>query len=342
MIWFDLDNTPHVPVFRNVIKELESKGVEHVITARDFAQTKELLELFRIKNKLIGVHAGENKINKILNLFVRSNQLIKHVESYQPKLAVSHGSRTQLVAARRLRIKSLLMFDYEYTESRIFNYLSTYLLSPKFIPTKRLLDAGFDTKKLITYNGFKEELYLNSFVAQSNFRDKLRVSNDSILVVLRPPSMVGNYHDAGSEKLLLEVIKHFLMHKLVVILIINRTNVEKELILKNLKLSEQLRFLEYAVDGLQLLHAADFTISGGGTMNRESALLGTETYSIFTGRRPYLDEYLQEMNRLQFIENNNDIQKIEIKKKAKKEILLHSKNLVNEVTEIILDLTSKK
>ena len=38
-IWIDLDHTPHVPVFRPLLKELEKRGIEVVITARDFAQT---------------------------------------------------------------------------------------------------------------------------------------------------------------------------------------------------------------------------------------------------------------------------------------------------------------
>lgn len=69
--------------------------------------------------------------------------------------------------------------------------------------------------------------------------------------------------------------------------------------------SPNIIFLEKEVNGLQLLFSADISVSGGGTMNRESALLGTKTYSIFTGKRPYLDEYLQDMGKLKFIEESS-------------------------------------
>ena len=41
-IWIDLDNTPHVPFFRPIIRELERRGFEVVLTARDAFQVCEL------------------------------------------------------------------------------------------------------------------------------------------------------------------------------------------------------------------------------------------------------------------------------------------------------------
>ena len=52
------------------------------------------------------------------------------------------------------------------------------------------------------------------------------------------------------------------------------------------------------LDGPSLLAAADLSISGGGTMNREAALLGTPAYSIFTGPTGALDEELIRTGRL--------------------------------------------
>ena len=341
MVWFDLDNSPHVPLFKPIFNELDKRGIKYVVTARDFAQTKELLDLFKIEHFLIGTHAGKNKFKKIANLFFRARQLRAKVKKLKPTLAVSHGSRTQLIACATMGIPSLLMFDYEYTESKIFNTFSKYLLAPKFIPDTRLKEAGFKLNKLIRYNGFKEEIYLNSFVPEENFRSTIGIDDGDILVVLRPPSLVGNYHDNRSEKLILSAISHFINVKNCVILIVNRTEVEKKFILDNTQDHMNLRFLNKSVDGLQLLYAADYTISGGGTMNRESALLGTKTFSIFTGERPYLDEYLQSIGRLTFIENSEDFSKIEVKKEKKTDIQLHSKNIVQEITDLIVELSNK-
>jgi predicted glycosyltransferase len=338
MIWFDLDNSPHVPLFRPVIKILEAKNIPYKITARDFAQTLALLKLWNIEHIPIGGHGGKNKIKKILNTYHRSSQLKKFAKDYNFSLAVSHGSRSQLIAASRLKIKSLLMLDYEYTETGIFNYFADYLLIPALIPDERLASCGINLKKVIRYNGFKEELYLSSFAPDPEFRKSINVPEERFLTVIRPPGMTGNYHDEKSEALLIKAIEYFSSFDNLTCLIIARTEKDRSYILSKIKLKENTKFLEKAVDGTQLVYAADIFLSGGGTMNRESALLGTKTYSIFTGRRPYLDEYLAGKGRMSFIENGGQVENIKIEKKTKSEISAFNNNLADEISQIIIRL----
>ena len=335
-IWIDLDNSPHVPLFRPIIKELAKREVNYLITSRKFAQTEELLKFWQIPHKLVGEHGGKYKINKIINLLTRSYQLTKRLDKKKGVLALSHGSRTQLIASWKLGINSVLMLDYEYTESKIFNYFSSTLLIPKYIPDTRLVSAGINLKKVIRYGGFKEELYLSEFIPDINFRNTLDLSDDQILIVIRPPSMTTNYHDSRSENLLIKAIKLLAENQNSIVLIINRTAAEKEFILRMIPAKANIKFLEKTVDGLQLLFAADISISGGGTMNREAALLGTAAYSIFTGRRPYLDEYLQQLGKLSFIESVADFNKIPICRSIKKNPQIKN-DLVGEITNIILD-----
>ena len=44
-VWVDLTNSPHVLVMRPIVRALEQRGAEVLITARDFAQTLDLCEL---------------------------------------------------------------------------------------------------------------------------------------------------------------------------------------------------------------------------------------------------------------------------------------------------------
>lgn len=339
-IWFDLDNLPHVSLFRPIFKELEKRKVKYIVTARDFNHTVEQLKYWKIKHTAIGCHGGKNKIKKIVNLFERSYQLKKYIKNFDNiRLAVSHGSRTQVVASKQMGIKSLVMMDYEYTETKIFNYLSTYMLIPKFIPDSRLASVGLNLKKVIRYDGFKEQIYLNSFVPDPNFRKKIGINDNQILVVIRPPGMVGNYHDSKSEKLLIEGIKYFGNFDNVVCLLLTRTKVDKQFIKENSIFTKNIRFLEKPVDGLQLLFAADIAISGGGTMNRESALLGTKTHSIFTGKHPYLDEYLERQGKLTFINQPDDFYNIPVKRDTNKKFFYNNirSNLSKEIVDIIIE-----
>jgi uncharacterized protein len=342
MIWFDLDNSPHVPLFRPIFRELDWRSIPYLVTARDFAQTKDLLEYWKITHKLVGQHGGKNKLRKIINLYERSQQLIRSVRNGDVGLAVSHGSRTQLLAARRLGIQSVLMLDYEYTESFIFNYLATHLLMPKYIPDERLKSAGFNLRKVIRYEGFKEEIYLNDFLPDLSFRNSIGINAETILITIRPPSTTGNYHDPVSEDLFQTCLTYFSQFQNTHCLIVNRTSSELNIIPQPLRNRENITILPKAVDGLQLIWNSDIVISGGGTMNRESALLGVPTYSIFTGKRPYLDIYLSEQNRLTFVETPKQIHNIPVKKRAISDKYSPSnKNLFLVIAQLLLDLNAK-
>lgn len=323
MIWFDLDNSPHVPIFRPILKELRSRGIDFVVTARDYAQTKSLLEMWNIEHSMIGVHGGKSKIGKITNLIGRTNQLIKFIKGKKVIAAFSHGSRTQVMAARRLGIPSYVMLDYEYTEKYIFNLFGTKLLIPDLIPDARLKEAGFNLSKVIRYPEYKENIYLQDFVPEKNFRESIRVSEDKVLIVVRPPALLGNYHNKESENLFTEAIRYFVSNRDTHIIIISRTKEDANLV-RDFSEAGNISLPEKPVDGLQLLYSADITLSGGGTMNRESALLGTPTYSIFKGRKPYLDEHLQALGRLRFIESRGDLRSICIEKKKNMEYFKNS------------------
>ena len=85
--------------------------------------------------------------------------------------------------------------------------------------------------------------------------------------------------------------------------------------------------------------SADIFISGGGTMNRESALLGIPTYSIFTGKKPFLDKHLEKLGKLTFIDSKDKVKLLNLTKR--KQIISKpnfSNNLVNEITDIICNL----
>ena len=95
-------------------------------------------------------------------------------------------------------------------------------------------------------------------------------------------------------------------------MILPKTRLERSLVQAALPERPAARVIvpERALPGLQLLYHSDMAISGGGTMNRESALLGVPTYSMFTGRRAAIDEELDDRGLLTFLERPSDVEKI--------------------------------
>ena len=54
-VWVDLTNSPHVLVFRPLIRLLRERGHEVEVTAREYAQTLQLLQLHEIESTPIGI-----------------------------------------------------------------------------------------------------------------------------------------------------------------------------------------------------------------------------------------------------------------------------------------------
>lgn len=312
-LWIDLDNSPHVPLFAPLIRHLREEGWRVFITARDFAQTLDLVAQIGLDAVPVGVHAGKSKIRKVANLPVRAVQLMRVVRSFRPHASLSHGSRTQALASRLLGIPQIVMFDYEWTELRILSKLATRLLCPRALTADRLIQIGAPIEKVSWYDGFKEDLYLGEFRSDPGFRASIGVGEGAKLVTIRPPGMIGNYHDARSEDLCAAAIRHVVSMPGTVAVILPKTRLEREFIDAVTPKGGPGRFIipERALPGLQLLHASDGAISGGGTMNRESALLGTTTWSIFTGRRAMVDEELVRRGLLRFATSVHDVHAME-------------------------------
>ena len=74
-------------------------------------------------------------------------------------------------------------------------------------------------------------------------------------------------------------------------------------------------------------------------MNREAALLGVPTYSIFTGRKPYLDEHLAGQGRLTFIDTMEKVGLLDVRKRDIPDSFNGGNpGLAGKVVDIILSL----
>ena len=334
-IWIDLDNSPHVPLFAPVIRHFRSNGVDVVLTAREHSQTVELLDLagFSGTYTIIGRHYGRGRISKVRGLVARSKQLVSHINETGKHIAVavSHGSRSMVLAARWLKVPVLTMYDYEFTETRLFNRFSTRVLVPDAIPDVVLDGLGLAKHKRVKYPGIKEEIYLQHFEPQPDFRSIFLSEHgrardeEKVFVTLRPPATTANYHDDKSEVLFDDLLHLLLNAEHVLTVIVPRTHEQTAAIADRIAnvadAGDRCILLDSAVDGLQLAYASDLLISGGGTMNREAGLLGVPVYSIFTGQHGALDRKMEDEGKITFIRDARDLSKIRLEKRDTRPII---------------------
>jgi uncharacterized protein len=115
-IWIDLDNSPHVPFFIPIMRELEKNGHPVFLTARDCFQVCSLAEYHGLKYTTVGKHYGANRILKVLGTMWRSMQLAWTIRNNRPDLSLSHGSRSLIIASALLKIPTVVLFDYEHAK----------------------------------------------------------------------------------------------------------------------------------------------------------------------------------------------------------------------------------
>jgi uncharacterized protein len=296
-IWFDMTAPAHPVVFRPVIERLRKVGHEVQVTARDYAQTLELLAHAGIEHEAIGRHGGASRSRKVAALAGRTARLRSWAKPRRFDLAVAHGSNDLALAAAALRIPAVNAFDYEFAvaQHNVGCRLARRVMVPSAIPLERLRRFGVDEAKYFPYPGLKEEYYLADFEPDAGVLEQLGVDRDRILVVLRPPPDVSLYH-RKSNRLFPMVVDGLGRRDDVHAVVIPRTPAQRAFVLA-LSLPS-LIVPERAVDAQSLIALADVVISAGGTMNREAVALGTPVYTTFGGRLGGVDEMLMREGRL--------------------------------------------
>jgi len=305
-IWIDLDNSPHVPFFKPIAEELERRGYSVVFTARDCFQVRELADLMKLNYRCIGHHYGKHMAAKLAGIVVRSLQLLPYVLRQGPQLAVSHGSRSMFALASMLRIPTITIMDYEHARWAWF-LGDAWAMLPEVIPGTAL---KLRKDRILSYPGIKEDVYVPSFRPDPAIKRILGITNQELMVTLRPPATEAHYHNPESEVLLDAVFEMILQTPNIKVVLVPRTaKQEAELRTQWPALFDSGKVIvpKQAVDGLDLIWFSDVVISGGGTMNREAAALGVPVYSIFRGKTGAVDEYLAKSGRLVMLQSADDV-----------------------------------
>lgn len=306
LIWIDLDNSPHVPFFRPIIQELEAKGYSILLTARNCFQVCGLAEQLHLRCNAIGRHYGKNHVMKLIGLGIRTLQLLPRAIRARPCLAVSHGSRSQLLAAKLLGIPTLQILDYEFAKGWIW-VRPTWAMTPEMIPDEAVKS---DRHRILKYPGIKEDVYVPSFTPGGDIRKDIGISESDIMVTLRPPASEAHYHNPDSDVLFTATVNYLSLFPETKMVALPRTNRQGEAIRAQwpgLCSSGRLVIPGEVVDGLNLIWYSDLVISGGGTMNREAAALGVPVYSVFRGKTGAVDRFLETTGRLVMLESPDDL-----------------------------------
>ena len=286
---------------RPLIDAMRADGHEVEVTARDFAQTLDLLERFGMAHTAIGRHRGERLASKAAGLASRSGALVRWARGRGFHVALGHGSNDVSVAAALLRIPSATAFDYEWAavQHSVNCRLARAVVVPDAIPPERL-DRYGARGKLRRYEGLKEEYYLSGFEPSTEVLEELGLDRGEPLAVVRTPPEVSLYHRFEND-LFPRVLERLRESAQTVVL--PRTAAQRE------ELARLGGYVvpERAIDAQSLMAHSDIVVSAGGTMNREAAALGVPVFTTFEGRPGAVDEALITQGRLRRLSNPDEV-----------------------------------
>lgn len=306
-VWIDVTNSPHVVFFRPLVERLEARGHEVTVTARDFAQTLELLDDAGLEHTVLGPpHGGASRAGKARAMASRLRALRRFARAKRFDIALSHASHELPLTARSLRIPSSYAFDYEF--ARVQHGLgcraATRVVVPEAIPATSLDRIGATARKVRRYPGLKEEYYLHGFTPDPAVLDRLGIDRSRVLALVRTPPDVSLYHRHASP-LFTGVLERLGADPGVHAVVLPRTREQRESI--RAAALPSLIVPDRAVDALSVAALADLVVSAGGTMNREAVALGTPVYTTFSGRMGAVDAGLVAEGRLRTLTEPSEL-----------------------------------
>ena len=276
------------------------------VTAKPQAQTLELAAARGLSVESVGGGDFVGLSGKVLGGATRAVALLAWLtrQGSRPRVLLS-SSRSASLTSFFARVPAVGLLDYEHTELRPFA-LSARLWLPDLL--RRVPLPSRIAKVARFFAGLKENLYLDNWsfdrVAE---RRSLGVTPDDYLIVTRPPATTAHYAADLSSRLWFATVEGVLKWPGVRLVVSPRTEAQRVELSNQVSTSQRLTMLERVIAGPGLVAAADLVIGGGGTMNREAAVLGVPVWSVFCGPTPSIDASLATEGRLRWVRTDQEL-----------------------------------
>lgn len=334
-IWIDIVNTPHVRFFNGIIKKLRKDGHEVLITARDFSNIHDLLDIFGLKYTSIGDH-GVTLEEKLLSSTKRAYDLSKFISKEDIDIAITKHSIELPRVAFGLGIPNIFILDNEHAiaANKLTLPLTNKLIIPEIFDVWNTIKFGMNPNNIVQYNGTCEITHLEDFKYNEKILETLNLDLDDNkkIILMRPePSLASYLHTDCTKSVLTPIVNE--LKDIANILVIPRFKAQST-IFKDIP---HVHVIKTPVDTFSLTKRADLLIGAGGTMNREAALLKTPVISCYPGKVLSVDKYYIEKGLMKRSTDLNEIIKLakELLTKKSKEVELKTDNLIDLIVDEI-------
>ncbi len=292
-IWLDVLTPKQAMLFGSMSHELMLHDYSIILTARNYDYTIATLKQLGVNFIAVGEY-GYDLRSKLIEELKRMSSLLDIVNYFDVLIAYPNPAAARIAFALQKPYIALTDSPHSEIPSRLSLPLASAIVTSSCIPKKMIEQYMFKEKThVIQYNGVDEVQWLKDFKPNKAYLKSLDLDEYNYIVI-RPPEVRASYYKNGIviTELVEKLIQYFIEQGLSVVylprynddVITARFNSVKNFVIPP---------RDVGVKGSQLLYYAVASISGGGTMAREAALIGTLGISLFP-QKLYVDICLQE------------------------------------------------
>jgi uncharacterized protein len=283
-IWFEALTGKQALLFHYLSEYFESKNIKTFFTVRDYDYVIGNLQMFnRINYYAVGKYGGASLYNKLIVGSERIIDLAKIIQNEKPDILISFSSPDATRVAFGMAIPIIQLNDTPHAKAaaKLTFSLSNVVIHPEAINPLDFRNLG--ARELISYRGVDEVLWTKNFKPNLTTLENLNLKKYKYIVVRCEESKAAYFQEmypeipAGST-IIPELVKNLKDNGFDYPIIAFPRYPEQVDVLK--KIDEAI-IPDNSIDTLTLLHYAKLAMTGGGTMGREGALLGTPTIYSF-------------------------------------------------------------
>lgn len=273
-LWIDIINPSDAFFFGALAQDLTGYRVQ--VTLRRRAETVDLADSLGMRGTVVGSHHTEAVLKPIaaVNRVVKLNSVVMDFD-----YGLSFENPLSVTLCKLRRRKSILFCDNDLKliERKRFLQTADNLVRMRadmlFIPSAcaHTMSEFMNRDQLVTYDGYKEDIYIASYKPKPDFLDCLGLDK---YVVVRPEAFGSTYvrSERSIVPRLLDLLKRENMH--VVYLPRDKND-------RAYAKGFDVMIPDRPLNGLDLCYHSDAVLTGSGTMAREAACMGKPAVSFF-------------------------------------------------------------
>ncbi len=294
LFWFDAVTAKEPLLFNAIAKELEKEGHEVVFTCREYDYVVSLFQLLNREVEVLGKHGGGTLAGKMRAGVERMHLLLEYITSLDrlPDYHIAFACPESIRVAFGLAIPVLCLNDSPHARAvgKLTVPLSKYLIFSKSIPEEEWVKLGGRKEQFVPYKGIDEVAWLRNHQPDEKVLETVNLKPNENFIVARPEESSAAYlldkKMIGDTKLDI-ILKKILQNYDGKVIVFPRYETQKVKMCQ--EFGDRIIIPPKAVDTTSLYYFADVCITGGATMAREAAAMGTPSVSYFPEPLPVLE-----------------------------------------------------